>query len=75
MKYKVRWDYECRDWHGNTIKLRKGEIVEMDEGLATWVMADSPGLLHELSETRQARLMDEPGEDRMLKQAKNRIHE
>lgn len=72
MKYLVRWDYEARDWHGKLVRLRKGEIVELDEGVATWVLADSPGLLHEFPVRQQARLIDQPGEDRMLKQAKNR---
>jgi hypothetical protein len=70
-KYKVRWDYECRDWHGHLIKLHKDEIVELDEGVATWVLADSPGVLHELVQEPQPRLIDAPGEDRMLKQARS----
>jgi hypothetical protein len=67
--YRVRWDYEARDWNGHPIKLRKDEIVQLDEGVATWVLADSPGILHELGGAQKARLIEEPGEDRMLKQA------
>ena len=71
-KYRVRWDYEARDWHGKLIKLHKGEEVELDEGVAIWVNADSPGVLHEVGVDPRQRHLEEPGEDRMIKQARTR---
>lgn len=71
-KYKVRWNYDGRDWRGHRVRLHQGEEVEMDEALATWLEADSPGMLHDLTMERKQRQMEMPGEDRMIKQAAKR---
>ena len=71
-KYKVRWNYESRSWNGDIIMLRKGEVMELEEAVAEWVIKDSPGVLHRLSSEDQPRLVDIPPNDRMVKGARKR---
>lgn len=71
-KYRVRWDYVGRNYDGRQIRLNKGDTVNLDEATAVWLLADNPGMLHELGGRGQERLLEEPEEDRMVKQARKR---
>lgn len=75
-KYKVRWNYESRNWNGDIITLRKGEVVELEEAVADWVSKDSPGVLHEVGDKGASlaplRLLEEAPKDRMVRKARGK---
>ena len=68
MEYRAQWAYASA-----RIKLVQGQVVDLDDALAQWLMADSPGVIAPVAEPAATiRAPDAPAADRMHKRGAKR---
>lgn len=68
MEYKAQWAYTS-----SRVTLVPGQVIELDDALAQWLMADSPGVIVPVGEPVAAtRAPDAPGSDRMQRKGAKR---
>ena len=67
MEYRAQWAYASA-----RIKLVQGQVVDLDDALAQWLMADSPGVIVPVAEQAMNRAPDAPASDRMHRKGAKR---
>lgn len=68
MEYRAQWAYASA-----RIKLVQGQVVDLDDALAQWLMADSPGVIVPVAESpATTRAPDAPPADRMHRKGAKR---
>lgn len=67
MEYRAQWAYASA-----RIKLVQGQVVDLDDALAQWLMADSPGVIVPIAEQAMNRAPDAPASDRMHRKGAKR---
>jgi len=59
--------YRNRDEH-----IPAGTIIELDEARAVWLMRDAPGCFEFYQPNAEAKMLEEPPEDKMIKPRQTR---
>lgn len=68
MRYTVNWNYRSSAEH-----LVAGQVIDIDDALAGWLLSDSPGVITLLVESEPAeRAPDAPAHDRMHRGGRKR---
>jgi len=58
-----------RDYQRIGLDLKRGDWIELPAGVAAWVNRDSPGTLEFVEGVTETRVIEQPPEDRMVRQA------
>lgn len=77
MEYKAQWAYTS-----SRVTLVPGQVIDLDDEMAKWLMADSPGVIVPVADSlawgqapdapATTRAPDAPGADRMQRQGARR---
>ena len=66
MEYRAQWAYVSA-----RLTLVPGQVIDLDDALAQWLMADSPGVIVPIAEQAMNRAPDAPASDRMHRKGRN----
>jgi len=61
-----------RDYQRIGLDLKRGDWIELPVGVAAWVNRDSAGTLELVEGVTETRVIEQPPEDRMVRQAEKR---